>query len=159
MATVFRNGFYPGKPVICLLTALLILAACSTRDLKDQILALGEKQESLLGEKDSLMKVLGSRTMALDTMKADIENLQSDLSAMQSRNKALQAGNYKTSQDLKKVLAENEEMAKRLSVKQEQNDSLNAEINRLRERIAAIDREMEASEKTSRSLSQLVKEM
>lgn len=144
---------------VCLSACLLyIIAGCASGDLKDQILALNERQEKLMEEKDSLMKLLGSKGVALDTLKTGLEKLAREKEAVEARNKTLQSGNYKNSQDLKKSQEENRELNQKLAQLQAGNDSLEKEINLLRDRITTVNTNMEEARKTSETLSQLLKQ-
>ncbi|MBE0676060.1 MAG: hypothetical protein IH591_15500, partial [Bacteroidales bacterium] len=133
-----------------LLIAMLIVLTtftpgCKTKDLQEQILALNEVQASLTSEKDSLLKVLSINNQTITALQSDTLKLSEEIDNLLQRNKSLSATSAKRAAQINSAEQANTELQARADEEAARNAALQAELNSMQQRIAAIDRDLSAS--------------
>jgi hypothetical protein len=133
-----------------------LLPGCKTGELKDQVMMLSEKQTFLVGERDSLQRLLDAKTNEFDSLNIDFNTLGNAFKTLTTKNKSLQTGYYSRGVQLKKVAQENAEMSNSMVYQIVKNDSLQKELKYLQEKIAAIDKEIADAQMNNTTLAQTV---
>jgi hypothetical protein len=135
-----------------------LLPGCRTGELKDQIIILTEKQTFLVGERDSLQRLLEVKTREMDSINKGYTTLSKDFKTLTTKNKSLQSGYYSRGVQLKKATQENADVRNSMQFQIAKNDSLRQELKYLQEKIAAIDKAMADALVNNTTLAQTVKQ-
>lgn len=136
----------------------IMIAACNTAELNEQVKAYTESQAKLAAQRDSLLQLVLQKSVALDARNNEYEVVANSQADLEKENKTLQSGLSLRERQLRLANQSNSELDKAVAGKNAINDSLLQEITKLHRKIASIDKDIEQQQEENISLEQSLKQ-
>lgn len=136
----------------------ILLVACNTIGLKQQVEAYTANEAKLASQRDSLLQLVLQKSVALDARTVEYEVVVNDQNDLEKENKTLHSGLSSRDRQLRLAKQSNEQLDKAVAEKNAVNDSLLAEITILHRKIASINKDIETEQEANISLEQSLKQ-
>jgi len=149
----FKFNFF----LAAFLPALLLINGCQTGELNTQVLTLSQQQNKLTTERDSLVRIIVSKSTELDAKNKDVDELAAGKAVLETKNKSLQSSEYSRDKQLKTVTQQIAAKDSTIASENLKNDSLMKEIALLEQKIQQIDTAVAEEQRENLALTQSLK--